>query len=132
VVVIDGADRIQMKYSLADNRISSNVFGAKGRSTLNGNKADLRIKSDSPQFMLYSDPAVNLSNAVALVRLDVKSDHREIRRWSEHFDFNGARIAGVTATGRVTVDLLRLNTDARLLERETLIAVGRYPPSWIS
>ena len=54
-----------------------------------------------------------------------------IHRWSEHFDLNGARIAGVTVTGRVTVDLLRLNTDARLLERETLIAVGRYPPSWI-
>ena len=54
-----------------------------------------------------------------------------IHRWSEHFDLNGARIAGVTVTGRVTVDLLRLNTDARLLERETLIAGGRYPPSWI-
>ncbi len=79
VVVIDGANRIQMKYSLADNRISSNVFGAKGRSTLNGKKADLRIKGDSPQFMLYSDPSVNLSNSVALVRLDVKSDRREIR-----------------------------------------------------
>src|SRR5437660_6010285 len=54
-----------------------------------------------------------------------------IHRWSEHFDLNGARIAGVTVMGRVTVDLLRLNTDARLLERETLIAGGRYPPSWI-
>jgi len=79
VVVIDGADRIQMKYSLAESRISSNMFGAKGRSTLNGKKADLRIKSDTPQFMLFSDPAANLSNAVALVRLDVKSDRREIR-----------------------------------------------------
>lgn len=79
VVVVDGADRIQMKYSLADNQISSNVFGAKGRSTLNGNRADLRIKNALPQFMLFSDPAVNLSNAAVLVRLDVKSDHREIR-----------------------------------------------------
>jgi hypothetical protein len=79
VVVIDGADRIQMKYSLADNRISSNVFGAKGRSTLNGKKADLRVKNTAPQFMVYSDPAINLSNNTVLVRLDVKSDHREIR-----------------------------------------------------
>jgi len=79
VVVVDGADRIQMKYSLADNQISSNVFGSKAHSTLNGKRADLRIKNASPQFMLYSDPAVNLSNAAVLVRLDVKTDHREIR-----------------------------------------------------
>src|SRR5205807_6692787 len=59
--------------------ISSNMFGAKGRKTLNGKQADLRIKNPSPQFMLYSDPAVNLSNSTALVRLDVKSDRREIR-----------------------------------------------------
>jgi hypothetical protein len=79
VVVVDGTERIQMKYSVADNRISSNMFGAKGRKTLNGNRADLRIKNPSPQFLLYSDPAVNLSNSTVLVRFDVKSDRREIR-----------------------------------------------------
>ncbi len=79
VIVVDGSERIQMKYSLADNRISSNMFGGKARSTLNGKRADLRIKNASPQFLLYSDPAENLSNAAVLVRLDVKSDRREIR-----------------------------------------------------
>src|SRR5205814_1033038 len=78
VVVVDGTERIQMKYSIADTKISSNMLGGKAHSTLNGQKADLRVKSASPQFLLYSDPAVNLSNAVVLIRLDVKSDHREI------------------------------------------------------
>ena len=79
VVVVDGTERIQMKYSVADNRISSDMFGAEGRKTLNGNRADLRIKNLSPQFLVYSDPAVNLSNSTVLVRFDVKSDRREIR-----------------------------------------------------
>ena len=49
----------------------------------------------------------------------------------EHFGLEGARLAAFSATGRVTVDLLRLNTAARLLERETLIVSGRYPPSLV-
>lgn len=75
VVVVDGTERIQMKYSIADTKISSNMLGGKAHSTLNGQKADLRVRSASPQFLLYSDPAVNVSNAVVLIRLDVKSDH---------------------------------------------------------
>lgn len=51
------------------------------------------------------------------------------QQWREHFALEGARIAALSATGRVTVDLLRLNRAARLLERETLIVSGRYPPS---
>ena len=53
------------------------------------------------------------------------------QQWHEHFALNGARIVGLTAAGRVTVELLHLNSDARLLERETLIADGRYPPAHI-
>ena len=48
--------------------------------------------------------------------------------WHEHFEFNGAWITGLTVMGRVTIELLHLNGDARLLERETLIADGHYPP----
>lgn len=51
------------------------------------------------------------------------------QQWREHFALEGARIAPLTAMGRATVELLRLNTEAHLLERETLIATGRYPPS---
>lgn len=77
VFVMDGDDRIQMKYSLADSRGSHNVLAAKIYHTLNGPKSDLRIKTNTPQFLFYSDPAEKLGDI--LIRFDVKSDHREIR-----------------------------------------------------
>ncbi len=77
VFVMDGDNRIQMKYSLADIKGSHNVLGAKEYHTLNSPKSDLRIKTNIPQFLLYSDPAEKLNDV--LIRFDVKSDHREIR-----------------------------------------------------
>ena len=53
------------------------------------------------------------------------------QQWREHFTLEGAQITALTVTGRVTVDVLRMNTAARLLERETLIALGRYPLSFV-
>ena len=77
VFVMDGDNRIQMKYSHADTRGSHNILTAKIYYTLNGPKSDLRIKSSTPQFLFYSDPAEKLTDV--LIRLDVKSDRREIR-----------------------------------------------------
>ena len=50
------------------------------------------------------------------------------QNWKDHFRFEGARIVGVTPTGNATIELLHLNADHRLLEREMLIAADRYPP----
>ena len=47
--------------------------------------------------------------------------------WDRHFRLDGPRIEPLTAEGRVTVRPLRLNDPARLLERERLLALGRYP-----
>ena len=77
VFVMDGDNRIQMKYSLAETSGSHNVLGAKTYHTLNGQKSDIRIKTNTPQFLFYSDPAEKLGEI--LIRFDVKSDHREIR-----------------------------------------------------
>jgi hypothetical protein len=52
-----------------------------------------------------------------------RTDH-----WPDHFVLQGAHILGLTPTGRVTVTLLGLNDEIRLLERELLSAEGRYPP----
>jgi hypothetical protein len=49
------------------------------------------------------------------------------QRWSEHFQLIGAHIEPLTAEGRVTVFLLRLNDAERLVERELLIQLDRYP-----
>jgi hypothetical protein len=48
-------------------------------------------------------------------------------RWSEHFAIVGARIQPLTEIGEVTARLLNLNSSERLLEREVLRSLGRYP-----
>ena len=47
--------------------------------------------------------------------------------WADHFSLESAHIVGITATGRATGFLLKLNAPARLLERQALIPQGRYP-----
>ncbi|MBI3363237.1 MAG: HNH endonuclease [Chloroflexi bacterium] len=48
-------------------------------------------------------------------------------RWSDHFALDGGRLRPLTATGRVTVDILQLNHPERVEERMALAEVGRYP-----
>lgn len=47
--------------------------------------------------------------------------------WDEHFRLNEAVIEPLTPQGRVTVKLLGLNDERRLMERIVLIEAGRYP-----
>lgn len=47
--------------------------------------------------------------------------------WTDHFALDGPIIKPLTATGRATVYLLRLNVEPRLQRREGLIALNRYP-----
>ena len=39
--------------------------------------------------------------------------------WAEHFAYEGERVIGLTPEGRATVQLLRLNSEERLLERRS-------------
>lgn len=48
-------------------------------------------------------------------------------RWAQHFRLDGAVIKPLTAIGEVTARILGFNNVDRVLEREALIAVGRYP-----
>lgn len=48
-------------------------------------------------------------------------------RWSEHFELNGATIRPLTDIGDVTARTLQFNDADRLLEREALREVGRFP-----
>jgi hypothetical protein len=48
-------------------------------------------------------------------------------RWADHFELVGSRIEGLTPVGLVTARILGFNTAERLLERQTLQRVGRYP-----
>ncbi|HZV04578.1 MAG TPA: HNH endonuclease signature motif containing protein [Gemmataceae bacterium] len=48
-------------------------------------------------------------------------------RWSDHFKLASSRIEGITAIGAVTARILGFNDTERLLERQTLQAIARYP-----
>lgn len=47
--------------------------------------------------------------------------------WVDHFVLDGSVVSPQTAIGAVTVRILQMNTPDRMLEREALRDVGRYP-----
>lgn len=47
--------------------------------------------------------------------------------WSEHFELEGGLIKGVSAVGRTTVFLLKMNEVKRLQLRQALASQGLYP-----
>lgn len=49
-------------------------------------------------------------------------------RWEEHFRLAGAVIVPLREIGEVTERIFQLNVAERLVEREALQAIGRYPP----
>ena len=51
----------------------------------------------------------------------------QTQRWTDHFRLDGAQIIPLTPEGRVTVAILQLNHADRILERQRLIQVGKYP-----
>jgi hypothetical protein len=48
-------------------------------------------------------------------------------KWTDHFRLQRERIEPLTEIGEVTVQILDLNSVERLLERESLLATGRFP-----
>ena len=66
----------------------------------------------------------NLHKGTNLACLDVSTGkltrlfHPRRNNWKEHFRRRGGEVIGLTAVGRVTVELLRMNQDGRLELRE--------------
>ena len=54
----------------------------------------------------------------------VRLFHPRIDLWTDHFEFQGARIAGRTPIGRATVRVLAMNAEEPLLFRDQLIEEG--------
>ena len=48
-------------------------------------------------------------------------------RWAEHFALDGVTLVALSDIGEVTARILDFNSSERLLERQTLQAIGRYP-----
>jgi hypothetical protein len=53
--------------------------------------------------------------------------HPRIDFWVDHFALDDLHISPLTAIGEVTARILDLNSSERLLERQALQDVGRYP-----
>jgi len=49
------------------------------------------------------------------------------QKWNDHFEIRGGQILPLTAIGRVTERILRLNLPARVEVREMLAEMGDYP-----
>ena len=47
--------------------------------------------------------------------------------WAEHFQLSECHITPLTEVGEVTARILRFNDIERILERQALNAIGRYP-----
>lgn len=48
--------------------------------------------------------------------------------WKEHFRWDGVRVVGLTATGRATINALRMNRAIILAIRAEEEILGRHPP----
>lgn len=48
--------------------------------------------------------------------------------WADHFELDDAKIIPLTAKGRVTEFVLKLNASKRLRNRKLLVEAGHYPP----
>ncbi len=49
--------------------------------------------------------------------------------WKEHFQWNGVQVVGLTATGRATINALKMNREIMLAIRAEEELLGRHPPS---
>jgi hypothetical protein len=61
----------------------------------------------------------NLSGLDPRTRKLTRLFHPRLDDWSEHFTNRHGEICGLTAVGRTTVNLLRMNEDSRLQLRES-------------
>jgi len=80
-------------------------------------------------------PSCNLHKADQTMAIDRQSGawvplfHPGQQTWSDHFQFSGYRIEGLTAVGRATAAALDLNHPRRRRIRAAEQALGLFPPA---
>jgi hypothetical protein len=83
--------------------------------------------------LCLSCPACNGFKGTDIASLDpITGDltalfHPRRQIWNQHFRLNGAVIEPLTPEGRVTVLIFQFNSEERLMERELLFRLRRYP-----
>jgi len=78
-------------------------------------------------LLCNSSKGSDISSLVPETRELVRLFNPRIDRWSDHFRLDRVVIVPVTAIGEATVRILGFNQEDRLLERELLQSVDRYP-----
>lgn len=88
VYLIDGSQRVLMKYSTTDTRTNSGLGAfvnplhkTRFRAALSGNHAPLRTKNTSPMIEVTIASDANPTDIVTLVKLKPKSETREIETY---------------------------------------------------
>lgn len=69
----------------------------------------------------------DIGSISAVTRQFVRFYHPRLDEWGEHFILDGVAVVGRTEIGQVTARILGLNNDARMIERQALRRIGRYP-----
>lgn len=54
--------------------------------------------------------------------------HPRRQNWQRHFVWRGTILVGKTRAGKVTVQVLDMNSSPRVMLRENLLLEGRFPP----
>ena len=105
--------RISERFTLAEHEIDRVIAVKHGGQTVEENLALCcavcnRFKGSD---IASIDPATGQLTPLFHPRLD---------SWDDHYEFRNGEILGLTATGRVTVSLLRMNRPTRVKERQLL------------
>ena len=97
-----------------------------------------RVKGagDTPDELAWSCPYCNGHKHIKTHARDPQSNrlmplfNPRRQKWSQHFSWSedSLLIVGRTATGRATVEALKLNREELIELRHALHAVGKYPP----
>ena len=89
---------------------------------------------DDPDNLAWSCHECNLAKSSNLSGRDLVTGRIVVlfnprrQRWHRHFAWAGARLVGLTACGRATIDVLNINEAERIDLRELLVMAGLFPP----
>lgn len=92
--------------------------------------------NDNPENLCLACPNCNFSKAVAVTAVDILTGEPVPlynpchQQWSDHFMWteNYTQIQGRTATGRATVERLKMNRPRMVLARQRWVQAGFHPP----
>jgi hypothetical protein len=85
---------------------------------------------DNPRNLALACPRCNRSKGPNLRSIDPSTNevvplfNPRTQSWHDHFALRGVHIIGLTATGRATVQLLKMNADERIEIRSRLLERG--------